>query len=184
MTAPVPVRTTSTVIPLALGVGVALLVAAVVNIVATLGFPGNAPVEQVYSFGITIDLLVAGIILVIRAALHRSRTAAPPAPGTGVLPIVALVLAVVSVLGALLLGGLQNLGLAVEGDRLRYMYASGGTFYLGAAWCLSFIFGVIGLRRGAGRVNAGLSIAALALSGAILVFLLIASISYGLALTD
>lgn len=191
MTAPAPAtapalpRTTTTIIPLAFGVGAALLVAAVVNVVATFGFPGNAPVEQVYSGGITIDLLVAGIILVVRALVHRARPLAPvEATRVGVLPIVALVLAVVVVVGALLLGGLQNVELAVSDERLRYMNASAGPFYLGAAWCLAFVFGVVGFRRGGGRANALVSIGALALAGVVLVFALVASIMYGLALTD
>lgn len=185
MTAPVVARTSDTVIPLALGVGVSLLVAAVVNVAATVGFPGNAPVEQLYSFGITIDLLVAGIVLVVRASVHRRRpraAAAPPRAGT--LAIVALVLAVASVLATLFLGGIDNVALAADGERLRYMNASAGAFYSGAAWSLSFIFGVVGYRTGGGRVNAVLSTAALVLSGVVLVFLLVASISYGLALTD
>ena len=185
MSAPTNPRTSESVIPLTLGVGVALLAAAIVNVVATFGFPGNAPVEQLYSFGITVDLLVAGIVLVVRAAVHRRRPRAAQRPAAvSALSVAALVLAVAVAIGALLFGGLQNFGLAVDGERLRYMYASAGTFYLGAAWCLSFIFGAVGYRSGGGRANTLLSLGALAVSGLLLVFLLIASITYGLALTD
>jgi len=193
MTVPTPpvatvapsLRPTETAIPLALGVGAVLLVAAIVNVVAGTGFPGNAPVEQVYSFGITVDLLVAGIILLVRGIRHRRRPrAAARATRPGILAIIAAVLAVVAVLGTLLLGGLDYLGQALSGERLRYMYASAGAFYLGAAWCLAFIFGVVGYRRGGGMLNAVLAIGALALAFLVLAAVLTAVVIYGLALSD
>ena len=178
-------RPTQTVAPLALAVAGALLVAAVVNVVALSGFPGNAPVEGVYSIGLTIDLVVAGVILLVRGLRHRSRPIAEPrAPRVGGLTIVSAVLAFVAFAAWLLLGGLSYVFGALDGARLRYMEGTGGLFFAGAAWCLSFIFAVVGFRRGGGSAHRALTIVALVLSGLALAGAISAGVVYGLGLSD
>ena len=93
-------------------------------------------------------------------------------------------LAVAAVLGTLLVGGLDYLGQALSGERVQYMYARAGASYLGAAWCLAFIFGVVGYGKGGGTLNAVVSIGALVLAFLVLVAVLTASVIYGLALSD
>jgi len=166
-------------------VAAALLAAAIVNVVAATGFPGNAPVEQVYSFGLTVDLAFAGIFLLVRVIRHRARPRAAVRPEhAGVLSIVAVILAVVSLLGWSLLGGLSWLFGSIAGDRLRYMEGTGGLFFVGAAWCLAFIFGTIGYRKGGGRANVVLTVVSLGVAFLVLVPAVTAGVVYGLGLSD
>ena len=182
---PASQRPTRTVAPFAFAVAAVLLIGAVVNVVALTGFPGNAPVEGVYSIGITIDLVVAGLILLVRGLRHRTRPLAETRPpSAGVLAIVAAVLAFVAFAAWLLLGGLSYLFGALDGARLRYMEGTAGLFFVGAAWCLSFIFAVVGYRRDGGTANRALTVVALVLSGLALVGAISAGVVYGLGLSD
>ncbi|MBX3098382.1 MAG: hypothetical protein KF761_02275 [Salinibacterium sp.] len=182
--APAVPKPTTAVIPLTFAIAVSLLVAAVINGISAFGFPINAPVEQVYSFGITVDLLVAGVILLVRALVHRHRLRAEPVDRVVVLTIVAAALSVVAFATWLFAGGLDDIGLLAAGQRGRYMYGTAGLFFAGAAWCLAFIFGTIGYRKGGGRLNTGLSVGALAVAFLLLAAALAAGVSYGLGLTD
>jgi hypothetical protein len=49
-------------------VAIGLLVAGLINIAGLLGFPLNAPVERVVAFGISLSLIVAAVVLFLRAA--------------------------------------------------------------------------------------------------------------------
>ena len=77
---PRPPRRSETSIPLAWAVAVVAFVAAVINGGNALGFPSNAPVESIYAFGVTVDLLVIGLVLVIRAVRHGKLLRAEPRP--------------------------------------------------------------------------------------------------------
>ena len=184
MTEPMPLKSTTAAIPLTFAIAVALLVAATINGISVFGFPANAPVEQLYSFGITVDLVVAGVILLVRALVHRRRLRAESADKVVVFTYVAAAVSVVALAAWLIGGGIDYVGLLASGQRGRYMYGVGGLFVAGAAWCLAFIFGTIGYRKGGGRLNTGLSVSALVVALLLLLVALVAGVSYGLGLTD
>jgi len=177
-------RTTEMWLPLARAVGVALLVAAVVNLVFGFRFPYNAPVESIYMYGITIDLLVAGGVILGRSVLHsrRPRAAARP-PRAGALSVIALVLSAIAFL-AFLPGEISFLADIASGERARYMTATGAVFLAGAPWALGFIFGVGAYRRDGGRANAVLSILAIVLGLVVTIGVVASSVVYGLGLSD
>jgi len=169
---------------LARAIGATLLVAAVVNVVFGLRFPYNAPVESIYMFGITIDLLVAGFVIIGRSVLHSRRVrAASRPPRAGALAVIALVLSALAFL-AFLPGESSFLADVAAGERARYMDAAGGVFFAGAPWALGFIFGVGAFRRGGGRANAVLAGLAIALALVVAVGVVASSVVYGLGLSD
>ena len=57
-----------------------LVIAAVVNQFWGFRFPGNAPVEQIFVFGITVDLVAMAVVLGIFAILAASRRSVPVKP--------------------------------------------------------------------------------------------------------
>lgn len=165
---------------------VVLLVAAVVNFIAGQNFPSNAPVEQLYAFGITVDLLAGGIALGARLLfIARIPRATAPVVGPGGLAIASAVLGVAVVVGWLLAGGGDFLGkLAGSGFGLRYYLDVTGAFFFGIPWILGIFFGVAGYRTGKGPVNAVLSFVGLGLGLLILLASLYSAVVYGLGLSN
>lgn len=172
-----PVGTRS--FPVLLATAVTALVAAVVNVAGLLGFPPNAPVEQVFAVGITVDLAAVAVALGIAAAgARRARLVAarsiPAVVGAG--------LAIGAVILALAAGGLDGV-LQLAAGRGRYMDATGGVFFGGVLWVLATIFGAIGYRRGGSRTTP-FALVALALSAVIAAWAVASSVLYGLGFTD
>ena len=179
---PLP-RATDAAVPFTLAVSVALLASDVVNFVGFTFFPGNAPVEQIYSLGITVDLAVAGSVLLVYGLIQRLRPRAVGVRRVRVLSIIAAPFAVLTAAGSGLLGGFGYVMAAVDGGSLRYMEATFGVFLLGIPWTLAFIFGVIGFRRGGGPVDSILSLGAVTLAFLILVCVVTPGVIYGLGLS-
>jgi hypothetical protein len=164
---------------------VVLLVSAVINAVSGTGFPSNAPVEQIWNFGITVDLVAGGLALIIRFLVIRKRPRLDAAPRSGVSPLAlaAVIIAVAVLAGWLLLGGLGFLGSLVSGFGLRYYLDTNGTFFLGIPWMLGLFFGAAALRKGRGIPTTVAAVAAIAISLLILVPTLFSAVAYGLGLT-
>jgi len=167
-----------------IGAGV-LLVAAVVNFTATLGFPSNAPIEWFWSLGITLDL-IGGFVALLVVAVARARRTHERVPAAGVRPlaIVAAGLAVLTVLAWLLLGGAEFLAKLAGGERLRYYMDVNGAFFAGIPWMLAIVFGAISIRRDRPVLHNVLAIGAVVIGMLVLAASLFSSIAYGLGLTD
>lgn len=177
-------RTTTANLPVTWAVGVLLLVAAIVNAAFAAQFPSAAPVESLYAFGVTIDLAVAGAFLVIRAIVVRGRVPAPPKPGLGWWAPVALAGSLIVLAAYLFLGGIDWLiGPPPGGYLRRYMAASVGPFLAGGPWVIGLVFGVLGLRAGRSALNAALCILAIVIGLAVAVFVIVATVAYGLGYT-
>ena len=163
-----------------------MLIGFVLNIAFTGGFPSNAPVELAFSGLLSFDLflgIVALVILTIIFAIRRS--ARPPKiGGFDGLAIAGLACGVVALLGWLLLSGPNLIGNAITGDRGRYDGNVGGAVLAGIPWILAFVFGAIGVRRGANRLSNAIAIAAIACGVAVLIPVIAASFIYGLDLSD
>lgn len=165
---------------LLIAVGVAAVVGLIANTVGLVGFPSNAPVEQIYALGINVDLLA--IIVVSGIGAIVSRRGYPLRPSTPITTI-AVAFAAVSAVIWVLAGGFGSIvGLAIGSG--RYMYASGGLFYGGALWVLAVIFASHGYRRGGTRQNNVIAIVALGVAGALVLYAIVSSVIYGLGLTD
>ncbi|MET4704925.1 MULTISPECIES: hypothetical protein [Microbacteriaceae] len=167
-------------------VALGLLVAGVVNIVGFSEFPPNAPVEQVYAIGIALSLTVTALVLFLRSFVIARRPAGPSPRGerVGALTILAVVFGAATAAAALLLGGAEQLGLFLQGARLRYMYETEGVFFFGIPWVLGIAFGAFAFRRGGGRPNTLLAIVALVLGALVAIPTIAASLIYGLGLSD
>ena len=181
---PRPPRRSETSIPLAWSVAGATLVAAVINGGNALGFPSNAPVESIYAFGITVDLLVIALVLCIRAVRHSKLLRAEPRPPkVSRTAIAAAVLSLIA-LWAAVYSGVEFFGDLFGGERARYMTGGGGAFFYGAPWVLGVIFGVAAYRRGGGTLNTVLSIGAIVCGAIMTIVALGASFVYGAGLSD
>lgn len=166
-------------------VAVLLLAAAIANIVATTGFPSNAPVEWFWSAGITLDLLGGALALAVVTIIRAVRQTEPvPAPGVRPLAIVAAALALVAFVGWFPLGGAEFLSKLAGGFRLRYYLDVNGAVLGGIPWMLGIVFGAIAFRRGRPLLHNLLAIGAVALGLLIVAACLFSSIAYGLGLTD
>lgn len=177
-------RTTELSIPLAWAVVIVAFFAAVVNGLSTALFPPNAPVEWIFAAGITIDLLVIALVLIIRALAHSKRLpAAPRPPKPSRTAIVGAVLGFIGLL-VVVYSGIAYFGDMLAGERPRYMTATGGVFFFAAPWVLGVIFGVAAYRRGGGKLNAALSIGSIACGMIVVLLALTAAILYGMGATD
>lgn len=165
---------------LLLAVGVVALLALVANTIGLIGFPYNAPVEQIYAIGINVDLLAIAVVSGLGAYL--ARRGYPLRASTRVTTI-ALVLAAAAVVVWILLGGIGSIAALAIGNG-RYMYASGGLFYGGALWVLAMIFASHGFRRRGARDNNVIAFVALGLSGCLALYAVASSVIYGLGLTN
>ena len=149
------------------------------NIVGLVGFPYNAPIEQVYALGICVDLIAIAVVSGVAAVL--SRRGYPLRDRTPITTI-AIAFAAASVVVWILAGGLSSIvGLATGNG--RYMYAVGGQFYGGALWVLAAIFASHGYRRGGRRDNNIVAIIALAIAGSLALYAIVSSVIYGIGLT-
>lgn len=166
-------------------VAVVLLAAAIVNAVATSGFPSNAPVEWFWSAAITVDLIGAALALGVVTIVRAVRAQEPvPVPGVRPLAFLAAGLALVAFIGWFPLGGAEFLSKLAGGFRLRYYLDVNGAVLGGIPWMLGIVFGAIAIRRGRPLLHNLLAIAALVLGALILVACLFSSIAYGQGLTD
>ena len=165
---------------LLLAVAIAAVVGLLANTVGLVGFPGNAPVEQVYALGLNVDFLAIAIVSGIGAYL--SRRGYPLRPATALTTIAVSFAAAAAVIWVLAGGAGSIVGLALGSG--RYMYASGGLFFGGALWVLAVIFASHGYRRGGTRRNNVLAIVALSVVGGLALFAVVSSVIYGLGLTD
>ncbi|WP_395638514.1 hypothetical protein [Pseudolysinimonas sp.] len=165
---------------LLLGVGIAAIVALLANTVGLVGFPYNAPVEQVYALGINVDLLAIAVVSGIGA--YVARRGYPLRAATPITTVAVALVAASAVVWAIA-GGLGSIvGLALGSG--RYMYASGGLFFGGALWVLAVIFASHGYRRGGSRQNNLIAIVALGVAASLVLYAVVSSVIYGLGLTD
>jgi hypothetical protein len=165
---------------LLLAVGVAAIVGFLANTVGLVGFPSNAPVEQIYALGINLDLLAIAIVSGIGA--YVSRRGYPLRASTPITTIAVAFAAAAAVIW-MLAGGFGSIaGLALGSG--RYMYASGGLFYGGALWVLAVIFASHGHRRGGTRQNNVIAFVALGVVGLLALYAIVSSVIYGLGLTN
>ncbi len=176
----------------ALLIGVAALaaLAGVGTAIGAAGFPGNAPVESIYAFGIVVDMIAVVVVLVILTIVEFRRRADPVRLGLPVNPrpsvfaIIAIALAALTLLSWVVGGGPTQLIDLAQGLRTRYMYHTGGLFAAGVPWSLSLIFGAWGFRPKAHRVTNALAIAAVSITGLLAVVAVIAALVYGAGLSD
>jgi hypothetical protein len=166
------------------GLAALLAIAAVVNQFWGFRFPGNAPVEQIFVFGITIDLIAATIVLGIFAVLAASRRSVPVKPQS-VSPqsIAAVILSGIAALSWLLFCLIPVLVSVANGERYQYMTAVGAIFFLGVPWVLGMVFGTLSLRSG-GRLTPILGTVAIVLGVVLAVAAVTFSVIYGLGLSD
>jgi hypothetical protein len=165
---------------LLLAVGIAAVVGVIVNTIGLVGFPYNAPVEQIYALGINVDLIAIAVVSGIGAFVSRRGY---PLRATTPIATIAVAFAAASAVVWVLAGGIGSVvGLAIGSG--RYMYASAGLFYGGALWVLAVIFAAHGYRRGGARTNNVLAIVALGVAGVLALFAIASSVLYGLDLTN
>lgn len=135
-----------------IGVAGAALLAAILTAVGSANFPSAAPVEQLYAFGLIVDLIAVivavGALIIVefvrRANPHR--VAAPVSARPSVFAIISIVMAAIAFLGFATAGGGEQLAYLVQGIRGRYMYWTGALFVAGIPWALAAIFGAWGFR--------------------------------------
>ena len=166
------------------GLAALLAIAAVVNQFWGFRFPSNAPVEQVYVFGITVDLIAATIVLGIFAVLASARRSVPVKPQS-VSPqsVAAVILSGIVAVTWILFCLIPVLATVAAGERFQYMNAVGAIFFLGAPWVLGMVFGALSLRSG-GRLTPILGTVAIALGVILAVAAVTFSVIYGLGLSD
>lgn len=175
-----------TAIILSASIAVVLLISAVVTFSSLQNFPSNAPVEQLYAFGITVDLVAGALALGARLLfVARVPRATHAVPGPGGLAITSAALGLLVLVGWLLLGGADFLAkLAGSGEGLRYYLDVTGEFFLGIPWILGIFFGVAGYRTGRGPVNAALAFGGLGLGLLLVLASLYSAVVYGLGLSN
>lgn len=169
--------------------GLAIL-AGILTVIGGLNFPGGAPVEQLYCFGLIVDLAAVAIAVGAVTAVEFTRRAIPGRADVpvntrlSVFAIVAVVLSGVAVFAWTGSGAIEQLGYLVGGIRPRYMYATGGLFVGGIPWALGAIFGVLGFRPGGNRITNVLAIVALAIWAVLAIITTVHAVIYGLDLSD
>jgi hypothetical protein len=177
-----PSQTPTRSFALLVGTAVAAFALLVTSAIGQAGYPAAAPVEQLYAFGIAVDLLAITVVSAIGAVFARRRYPLRP---TTPLTFVAVVLAAVALVAFLAGGGIAAIvQLAAPGLRGRYMFASQGLFYTGAVWVLAVVFASHGYRRFGDRRSNTLAVAALAAVAVPVLFVVASSVLYGLGLTD
>jgi hypothetical protein len=173
-----------------IGVGALGLLTAILTGVGVSGFPSNAPVEQVFAFGVIIDMVAVAIALTVMIVVELRRRADPNRLGLPVNPrpsvfaIIAIVMAGLTVLAWIGGGGPTQLIDLAQGLRARYMYHTGGLFAAGIPWALSLIFGAWGFRPRGNTLTNGLAIAAIAIGGLLAVVAIVAALVYEAGLSD
>ena len=161
-----------------------LAIAAVVNQFWGFRFPGNAPVEQIFVIGITLDLLAMAVVLGIFAILAASRRSVPVKPqSVSPMAIAGIILSGVTMVFWLLGCLLPVLMSVASGETYQYMTAVGAIFFLGVPWVLGTIFGTLSLRSG-GRLTPILGTVAIGLGVILAVGAVTFSVIYGLGLSS
>lgn len=177
---PTPVaRTTAAVLPVTIALGALAFVGGAVNIAFGAMFPGNAPVEQIYAFGVTVDLAAVVLAVGIRALIIFRMPRGTASGRLSVLGVVAAALAVIVFVSWVLTGGAEYW----TGGMSRYMTGAGPLFFLGIPWVVSLVLGEIALRRSDSTINSALSIGTLVLGGIVGVLTVAATVIYGLGLS-
>ncbi|WP_309713269.1 hypothetical protein [Pseudolysinimonas sp.] len=166
---------------LLLGVAIAAAAGLIVNVAGLVGFPYNAPVEQIYALGISIDLIAIVIVCGLGALMSRRGY---PLRAQSAITVVALAFALGAAVLWMVAGGIASVIQLFTPEGGRYMYASAGLFYGGATWVLAVIFGSHGYRAGGTLRNNATAFAALALAGVLASYAIASSLIYGLGLTN
>jgi hypothetical protein len=173
-----------------IAVGALGLLTAILTWVGLSGFPVNAPVEQLYAYGVIIDMVAVAITLAVATVVEFRRRADPTRSQLpvnarlSVFAIIAIGMAVLTAVAWIVSGGPQQVADLAQGLRARYMYHTGGLFIAGIPWVLSLVFGALGFRPGGHRVSNALALAAIAISGLLAVVALVAALVYGAGLSD
>lgn len=177
-------------LPVLIATGAIALVGALLTTIGGQGFPYNAPVEQFFAFGLTLDLVAVGIAMIvfvvveIRRRDELRRGNAVVNPYRSVMAILAVIFSGIALLAWTIGGGLVELAELAAGQRTRYMEATGALFFAGGLWTLGMIFGAWGFRPGANRTSNILALVALGAGLLLIVPTTIAAIVYGLGLSD
>ncbi len=175
---------------LLIGVGALAVLTVIGTAVGASGFPGAAPIEQLYAFGVIVDMVAVaiaiGILLVVeyRRRSDPNRLGLPVNQRPSIFAILALVMAVLTVVAWVVGTGPTQVIDLIQGLRARYMYHTGGLFAAGIPWALSLIFGAWGFRPRANPLTNALAIAAVAIGGLLAVEAIVASLVYGAGLSD
>ena len=175
---------------LLIGVGALALVTMIATVVGAAGFPSNAPVEQIYAFGVIVDMVAVTIAIGILIAVELRRRADPNRLGLPVNPrpsafaIVAVIMAGLTLLAWVVGDGPTQVIDLAQGFRARYMYHTGGLFAAGIPWALSLIFGAWGFRPKANTATNVLAIVAVVIGGLLAVVAAVAALVYGAGLSD
>jgi hypothetical protein len=186
--APRPVTWHSRILLIA--VAVIAVVAAVLTTLGGRGFPYNAPIEQLYCFGLTVDLVATAIALVALAVVEFIRRANPELRARplntrpSVFAIVAVSLSGLALLAWAVGGGLVELITLLSDVRTRYMNHTGGLFLAGIPWALGMVFGAWGFRPGGHRVTSILALVAVVVGVLLAVPTTAAALVYGAGLSD
>ncbi|MET0303955.1 MAG: hypothetical protein ABW040_07870 [Microbacteriaceae bacterium] len=157
------------------------LVLAITNSALTVGFTGASPVELIYSFGISLDLVAVAVILGATTVLRyrrRSLTTVPeatpvilrdgvpepsPLSRLGQIPAtIGALLSAVAITAWTLLSGIPMFAALAFDEPLRYMNAVAAAFFFGIPWVLGLVFSTIALRADAPprqRLFAGIGLA-------------------------
>ncbi|MEQ1737766.1 MAG: hypothetical protein ABL886_15335, partial [Rhodoglobus sp.] len=135
--------------------------------------------------GLAVVIALGILIFVeVRRRADPYRLGLPVNQRPSVFAILALVMAVLTVLAWVAGGGPTQVIDLLQGLRARYMYHTGGLFVAGIPWALSLIFGAWGFRPGAHRVTNALAIAAVAIGGLLVFEAIVAALVYGAGLSD
>jgi hypothetical protein len=161
-------------------VAVAAVLLMLTNVAGLFQFPTNAPVEQLYALGISVDLVAIAVVSVIGALLSRRGY---PLRSSSIIVIVALIFAGVVTVFFGVAGGVWSIIQLAQGSG-RYMDATGGLFFFGALWVLAVVFASHGFRRGGDARNNLFAILALAVVGVLVGFAVFSSVIYGMGLTN
>jgi hypothetical protein len=188
LTAPRPAAWHSRALLLAL-TGVAL-VGLVLTWIGGQGFPYNAPVEQLYCFGLVVDLfataIAAGILAIVEFTRRGNpdRASRPTDTRISVFAILAIALSALAAIAWAAGGGIEQLVLLLQGVRTRYMYATGSLFLAGIPWALGMVFGAWGFRPGGHRITNVLALVAVGLGVLLIIPTATAALVYGAGLSD
>lgn len=175
---------------LLIAVAVLAIVAAVLTTVGGQGFPYNAPIEQLYCFGLTVDLVGTVIALGALTVVEFMRRADPArralavSTRPSVFAIIALALSVFALIAWTIGGGLFELIDLLSGMRTRYMNHTFGLFIAGIPWALGMVFGVWGFRPGGHRTTNVLALVAIAIGLLLAAASVAAALVYGAGLSD
>lgn len=175
---------------LLIAVVVLAVVAAILNAVGGQGFPGAAPIEQLYCFGLIVDLVAVSIVVaalgVVEFVRRRNadRRGQPLNTRFSVFAIFAIALAFLALIAWAIGGGLEQFDFLLQGVRGRYMYHTGGLFAAGIPWALAAIFGAWGFRPRGNLVTNVLAGVAIGIWLLLAVLMTIAALVYGAGLSD